>query len=415
MEDPLTIRAFFSNNIPERIVPLQRQVFDILAEYEAHGGGKIKVERVDPLESKTAENEATEYGIRPIQLQVYEATQASSLQVYGSLALIYRDQKVETINIAQRYPQGYEGLSVLEYEISSKIWQLANDKPVVGLTGFLATTPAPMGMPGRGGQPRPEFEGLRRFLGEEFEVKDVDLKNEELDPSKVPLLLVVRPKEFTDVEVFRLDQYLMKGGRVLMFVTQGEVKPGYPPPGSRQRGLYRYQEFSTGLDKWLEHHGVRVPNEFVVHRANAYPTEIFAIRDIPGLGPRRCVRAATELVLPDVRPRRRDQQGQPGHADARHRRVAVAASRRRARRQPRGQGSDRSAPVPRERVVAMEGQKPHRSTLSEKGRHPAGCRAARVPGGGGDRGQIHVVLLQERGAAFARRRRVQGGRRENER
>jgi ABC-type uncharacterized transport system involved in gliding motility auxiliary subunit len=76
LEDPITIRAYFSQNLPPRIEPLQRQVFDILSEYEAHSAGKIKVERYDPLESRTAESEAESYGIQPVQLQVYEATQA---------------------------------------------------------------------------------------------------------------------------------------------------------------------------------------------------------------------------------------------------------------------------------------------------------------------------------------------------
>ena len=48
--------------------------------------------------------------------------------------MVYRDQSSEVINFAERYLQGYEGLSSLEYELSSKIWQLSNDKPRIGLT-----------------------------------------------------------------------------------------------------------------------------------------------------------------------------------------------------------------------------------------------------------------------------------------
>jgi len=284
LEDPLTIRAYFSNNLPERLVPLQRQVFDILSEYEAQSGGTIKVERFDPLESRTAADEAKSYGIRPVPLVVFGGTDRSTLTVYGGIVLLYRDQKSEVINIAQRYPQGYQGLSVLEYEISSKIWQLTNDKPQIGICGHLAAEPPPMMRMRGGGQPRPEFQGLRRFLGEEFDVIDVDLKQSEPDPKKTPLLLVVRPKEFTDVETFRLDQYLMKGGRVLMFLTQGMIEGSRPPPGSRYRNLFRYTPFKTGLEKWLDHHGVSVPNEFVVHRRNAIPTQKIEVREIPGLG-----------------------------------------------------------------------------------------------------------------------------------
>jgi ABC-type uncharacterized transport system involved in gliding motility auxiliary subunit len=285
LEDPLTIRAYFSNNIPERLVPLQRQVFDVLDEYEAHGDGKVKVERYDPIESRAAENEAETYGIRPVLLSVHEATQSSNIQVFGSIVLLYRDRTSEVINIAERYGGGYEGLSILEYEITSTIWQLTHDKPKLGLCGHLASQPAPQfpGMPPRG-QPRPQFTGLRRLLGDAFEVEEVDLDQEEPKPSEMPLLLVVRPKEFSDVAVFRLDQYLCKGGRVLMFITEGEISEGPAPPGSRQRSQFTYKHFKTGLDKWLAHNGLRVPNEFVLHRRNAPEIPVVQVMDVPNVG-----------------------------------------------------------------------------------------------------------------------------------
>jgi ABC-type uncharacterized transport system involved in gliding motility auxiliary subunit len=286
IKDPLTIRAYFSDNIPERIRPFQRQVFDILSEYEAHGGGKIKIERHDPLSSSTAASEAQNYNVRPIELRVYEATEATALQVYGSIVLVYRDRASEVINIAQRYPQGFEGLSVLEYEISSKIWQLTHERPKLGLTGFLERPGGRPGMPpqfGGGGQPRPEFTQLRRLLGEAFEVEEIDLNEEGLDPEKVPLLVVVRPKEFSDVEVFRLDQYLMKGGRVLIFITEGLIDQ--TPWG---KPTFTYTPFKTGLDAWLEHNGLRVPNEFVCQYGNAIPVPIETVTDI-GFGPMRAI------------------------------------------------------------------------------------------------------------------------------
>ncbi|MGH7163416.1 MAG: Gldg family protein, partial [Planctomycetota bacterium] len=262
LTDPLTIRAYFSSNLPPRYEPLQRQVFDVLAEYEAASDGKLKWERHDPQTSRTAESEAKNYGLAHVELPVYEASSMQILKVYGGLVMLYRDRASEVVNVAQRYPEDFEGLSILEYEISSRIYQLINDRPTLGIVGYLQSQPqanpfAP------GGAPRAEFQGLRRLLGEAFTIEDVDLKTNEPDPAKIPLLLVVRPKEFSDVEVFRLDQYLMKGGRVLMFITQGTLEQ------SPFEQSLRYQQFKTGLDEWLQHHGVRVPNEFVCHFQNS--------------------------------------------------------------------------------------------------------------------------------------------------
>ena len=265
LEDPLTIRAYFNAEVPPRIAPFKQQVFDILSEYEAVSGGKIKVERYDPTEKKAIESEAADYGIRPTPVQVFKGSGAQSLNFYGGIVLLYRDRASEVINVAPRIMQGYEGLSVLEFEISSRIWQLTNDKPKVGLTGYLQTQPQRNQFGGPPQPPRNEFQGLRRLLGEACELEDVDLKTAEPDPSEIPLLLVVRPKEMADVEIFRLDQYLMKGGRAIIFSTLGELQRG--PMG--QGGL-GWRGFKSGLERWLAHHGVRISEEFVCHAASAF-------------------------------------------------------------------------------------------------------------------------------------------------
>jgi gliding-associated putative ABC transporter substrate-binding component GldG len=276
LKDPLTIRVYMSANVPPRFKPYQRQVRDVLEEYEAASGGKISVEYHDPNESRTAEGEASSYGVRPVQLRVFEATEVQVLQVYGGIVLVYRDRASEVINIAERFPAGYEGLSVLEYEVSSRIWQLSHERPKLGLEGYLEGVPPgpPMG-PNRP-PPRSEFQGVRRLLGESFDIEEVDLKKEQPDPAKIPLLLLVRPREMSDVEVFRLDQYLMKGGRVILFVTQGTLDM---MPWERR---LMYRGFKTGLDDWLANLGLRVPNEFVLHGRNANREEIEI--EIPGLG-----------------------------------------------------------------------------------------------------------------------------------
>jgi len=265
LPDRLTIRAYFTQDLPERVVPYYRQAMDILEEYEAVSGGKIKVEQFDPSENSAVRSEAEGYGIQPVDLFILEATARKKVVTWGSIVLLYRDKKSEVIDIASRYPQGYEGLSGLEYELSSTIWQLSNDKPTLGITGHLSSPP--MGanpMNPMANRPRPMFQGLRSVLGDAFAIEDVDLNQEMPDPAESPCLMVVRPKDFNEIQTFRLDQYLMKGGRVLMFVTRGEIQPDPMGQGARLDG------FKTGLEEWLQHHGLRVPDELVFHLRTAF-------------------------------------------------------------------------------------------------------------------------------------------------
>jgi len=264
LPDQLTIKAYFSEKLPESVAPIYRQVMDILDEYRAASNGKIKVEHYDPDTSTIHKNEADGYGIRPVELAITEATGQRVVGVYGSIVLLFRDRKSEVLNLAQRYPEGYEGLSGLEYDISSRLWQLSNDKPTLGLTGYLSSMPPMNPMNPMGGRPQPMFQGLRRLLGDAFEIQEVDLNQEQLDPEKVPCLLVVRPKEFNDVQKFRLDQYLMKGGRVILFATLGERSM------NQMTRSETFRPFKTGLEDWLEFQGIRIPAEFVMQ----YPTAL---------------------------------------------------------------------------------------------------------------------------------------------
>ncbi|MHC4954042.1 MAG: Gldg family protein [Planctomycetota bacterium] len=269
LEDQLTIRAYFTEKLSESLVPIHRQVLDILEEYQAASGGKIKIERFDPDTNSIAKNEAEGYGIQPAELVIPEATGQKYVRVYGSIVLLYRDRQSEVLNIARRYPEGYRGLSGLEYELSSRLWQLSHEKPKLGITGHLSNMPAPNPMnPMGGGRPQPMFQGLRRLLGDAFEIADVDLSQAEPDPEKMPCLLVVRPKELNDIAQFRLDQYLMKGGRVILFVTQGERAANPMTRGEQLR------MFKTGLEDWLEYQGIRVPPELVMHYRASLPMPV---------------------------------------------------------------------------------------------------------------------------------------------
>ena len=269
LDDQLTIKAYFTEkDLSAQIVPLYEQVMDVLEEYETASNGKIKLERYDPSESTAAKNAAEGYGIRPVKLMLWEQTARKTFNAWGSIVLIYQDKQSQVLNIASRYPDGYEGLSGLEYEISSRIWQLDNDKPTLGITGYLASTPRPNPRNPMGGRPQPEFTLVRRVLGDAFRIDDVDLNQVEPDPAKIPCLLVVRPKEFNDVQKFRLDQYLMKGGRLIFFVTQGELAAGMMGSGMQLR------PFKTGLDDWFAFQGVRIPPEIVMHASSALPQQV---------------------------------------------------------------------------------------------------------------------------------------------
>ncbi|MCY3819647.1 MAG: Gldg family protein [Gammaproteobacteria bacterium] len=114
--------------------------------------------------------------------------------------------------------------------------------------------------------PGDQFENLRSFLAVDF-----DIATESLDDGDVGagagVLLVVDPGALGEKEVFAIDQFLMRGGTVVVAVGAFEVLLSPQSLTSMAR--------NSGLDDWLAHHGVVIDKSFVMDAANsAFPVPV---------------------------------------------------------------------------------------------------------------------------------------------
>jgi ABC-2 type transport system permease protein len=93
LQEPLLIRGYFSADTHPLLAPLVPQIRDLLREYQIAGGGRVRVEFVDPQRSPELEREAGEqYGIRPVAFQTATKYQASVVNSYFDLLIQYGDQ-----------------------------------------------------------------------------------------------------------------------------------------------------------------------------------------------------------------------------------------------------------------------------------------------------------------------------------
>ena len=92
LEEPLTLRAYFSAKTHPLLAPLVPQLKDVLAEYAALGGDRITVEIIDPQSDPELEQEAAErYGIRPVPFQTADRYEAAVVNAYFDLVVSYGD------------------------------------------------------------------------------------------------------------------------------------------------------------------------------------------------------------------------------------------------------------------------------------------------------------------------------------
>jgi ABC-2 type transport system permease protein len=93
LQEPLLIRGYFSPQTHPLLAPLVPRLRDLIREYQVAGGGRVRVEFVDPLEHPELEQEAGQkYGIRPVPFQTASKYQAAVTNSYFHLLVQYGDQ-----------------------------------------------------------------------------------------------------------------------------------------------------------------------------------------------------------------------------------------------------------------------------------------------------------------------------------
>jgi len=128
LQEPLLIRGYFSSKTHPLLAPLVPQIEDLLKEYAVVGGGKVRVEIIDPQQNPAAEKEAnSRYGIHPVPFQTSNRYQASVVNSYFDVVVAYGDQ-YETLSfrdLIEVKSGGEANLSVAlrnpEYDITRAI------------------------------------------------------------------------------------------------------------------------------------------------------------------------------------------------------------------------------------------------------------------------------------------------------
>jgi ABC-type uncharacterized transport system involved in gliding motility auxiliary subunit len=197
IEESITLRFYYSprlgDAVPSYGVYAQR-VRELLDQYVAAAKGKIRLEIYDPLPYSDVEDRAVAYGLQPAPLN--DQGEAVYFGLAGTNST--DDQQVITFFNPERE-------RFLEYDLTRLVHALAFPKRSVA--GLMSTLPL-------GGEPpAPIIEQLRQTV----DVKDLALDIAAI-PANTDVLLVVHPQDLPERTQFAIDQYVLKGGKTLIFV-----------------------------------------------------------------------------------------------------------------------------------------------------------------------------------------------------
>ena len=206
LEAPVKIRYYYSQGgsaLPVGLKTFAKRVEDLLGEFKRAGGGKVVIEKLNPEPDSDAEDSATLDGIDGQLTNTQE-------KFYLGLAVSFLDQKAALPVLAPDREQ------LLEYDITRAISRVASTiKPVVGVMSALPVMGQPLN-PMRKQQPTPPWT-LITELENVFTVKKVALNVEKI-PDDIKVLLVIHPREISEATEFALDQFVLRGGKMIAFL-----------------------------------------------------------------------------------------------------------------------------------------------------------------------------------------------------
>lgn len=234
LDDRLTIKAYFTEDLPAPYNNVRRTVLDQLNEYKAYSRGNLQFEFIDPSGEK-GEQEAQQQGIQPVQVQVINEDKLELKRGYMGLVLMYEDRK-EVIPVVQN-------MSTLEYDLSSTIKRLTHTaRKKIGL------------LTGQGEATMSDIQRAYQQLSRQYEVQTVDVSKGQPISSDIAALIVMAPKTpFSDLAKYQIDQYIMKGGRVAFLLNKVDA--------DLQQRFGRTLELK--LEDMLEHYGLRINPDLV--------------------------------------------------------------------------------------------------------------------------------------------------------
>ena len=209
VDAPIQIRFYSSqgkDRMPAEIKSYVQTVDDLLSEFRAQAGGKIEIRKLDPEPDSEAEELARVDGIEPQLLRNGE-------QLYLGLIVEYAPQK-STIPFLS--PQREK---LLEYDLARAVSEVVStNRPVVGVMSPLQVMGGfnPMAMQmGRQGQSEPWV--IISELKRQFQVQNVPMDSEKIDDA-IKVMVLLHPKEISDKAQYALDQFVLRGGKLIAFL-----------------------------------------------------------------------------------------------------------------------------------------------------------------------------------------------------
>ena len=255
---PIVVTLYATSNIPNawQVIDKVKERFN---KSNQKNNRKLNFKHVDPLNEKSAFQRAESYGIPKILMKAGSGSGRTEEGIIG--ITVEYGEKFETIQLLARTLFGLDidraGIEKLDDRINSAVTNLISVNPMIGyITGHGELNPD---------DPREGAGNFKPLIPDMYSFQTIDLKQEAI-PDGINAVIINGPKmKFTDAELFKLDQYLMKGKSLILFLDAfNEIRP----QGGQQMQMFGrepvFLPIDTGLEALLAHYGISVNKDMVL-------------------------------------------------------------------------------------------------------------------------------------------------------
>jgi ABC-type uncharacterized transport system involved in gliding motility auxiliary subunit len=208
IEEPITLKFFYSKKVAAPYAQIQAyatRVRDLLHEYASLSNGKIVLQEIDPEPFTPEEDAAVAAGLTG-------APTDNGDMVYFGLAGTNTISGKEAIPFFTQDREAY-----LEYDLTSLVYRLST--PVKPVLGIITSLPLDVGAGGMmaalQGQSHPYV--AYQELQQTYKTEMLD-QNFTSIPADVEVLMIAQPGALNDKQLYAIDQFVLRGGRALVFV-----------------------------------------------------------------------------------------------------------------------------------------------------------------------------------------------------
>src|SRR5271169_3588240 len=206
LKEPVNLYFYFSRDAAAKqsplVLPYATRVREFLEEVAARSGGIIHLQVIDPQPFSDDEDRAAEFGLQPVQAGAGDAL------YFGLAGSNSTDGRSSIPNFRADREE------FLEYDVAKLIQELGTPKkPVIGLMSSIGLQGQFNPATGQMGEPWPIYNQIQQL----FALRTLTLDLDHIDKD-VDVLMVVHPKQLPPKTLYAIDQFVLRGGRLLLLV-----------------------------------------------------------------------------------------------------------------------------------------------------------------------------------------------------